>query len=236
MPTAVRTAVDESPPFAPGDYLSRAEFLRRWEQHPEIKKAELIGGIVYMASPVAFEHGDMENHVGTWLGVYQAHTPGCAGGHNTTSFLLEDTPQPDLNLRILPECGGATRTEGKYLSGPPEFIAEICRSSASYDLHQKLELYEAAGVQEYMAVLLYEQEIRWHVLQGGDYRLLAPDADKILRSRVFPGLWLAGDSLLSDKMSQVLTTLQLGLDSDEHRRFVKKLADKKSATKRGKKK
>jgi Uma2 family endonuclease len=84
--------------------------------------------------------------------------------------------------------GGASRIAGNYVSGPLEFVAEVCRSSASYDLHQKLELYEAVGVPEYLAVLLYEQEIRWHVLEEGAYRLLARDADKIWRSRIFPGL------------------------------------------------
>src|SRR5260370_10407939 len=103
------TAIEESvPPLGAGDKLTRAEFLRRWEAHPEIKNAELIGGIVYMASPVSVEHGDMDGDVGTWLGTYKAATPGTASGHNTTSFLLEDMPQPDLNLRILPEFGGSS--------------------------------------------------------------------------------------------------------------------------------
>lgn len=33
------------PPLAAGDKLTRAEFLRRWEAHREIKNAELIGGM-----------------------------------------------------------------------------------------------------------------------------------------------------------------------------------------------
>src|SRR5437762_3525334 len=97
------TVAERTPPLAPGDNLSREEFLRRWESHPEIKKAELLGGIVFMPSPVSVEHGEMESDVGGSLFTYKVATPGCAGGHNTTSFLLEDTPQPDINLRILPE-------------------------------------------------------------------------------------------------------------------------------------
>ena len=37
-------AVAELPPLNPGDFLSRAEFERRYQVHPEIKKAELIEG------------------------------------------------------------------------------------------------------------------------------------------------------------------------------------------------
>jgi Uma2 family endonuclease len=211
------------PPPAPGDKLTREEFLRRWEAHPEIKNAELIGGIVYMSSPVSVEHGDHDGNVGTWLGVYKAGTPGTASGHNTTSFLLDDTPQPDLNLRILPEYGGSSWVEGKYLQGTPELLAEISLSSKSIDLHKKHNLYEAAGVPEYLVVLLYEQEIRWHRLVDGKYRFLTPEPDGLWRSQMFPGLWLDGMALLAGNMAQVLSRLQEGLNSPEHQAFVNEL-------------
>jgi Uma2 family endonuclease len=227
MATVTERAV---PPLASGDKLTRAEFLGRWEAHPEIKNAELIGGMVYMSSPVSVEHGDMDSDVGTWLGLYKVATPGTASGHNTTSFLLDDIPQPDLNLRILPEHGGASWAEEKYLHGTPEFLAEICRSSVSYDLHVKLELYQAAEVPEYLAVLLHEQEIRWHVLVDGRYQLLSPDADGVLRSRVFPGLWLDGKALLAANLQQVLAKLEDGLRSAEHQAFVADLARRDGAS------
>ena len=221
------TVEQRVPPLSPGDNLSREEFLRCWELNPEIKKAELIGGIVYMPSPVSVEHGDTEGDVGLWLVSYRVATPGCAGGHNTTTFLLEDVAQPDLNLRILPEFGGSSWVEGKYLQGASELFAEVCRSSSAYDLHQKLELYREAGVKEYIAFLLFEREIRWHVLDDGSYRLLLPDAAGILHSRVFPGLWLDGQAFWNGDMHKVLATLQEGLSSAEHQAFVALLAQRK---------
>jgi Uma2 family endonuclease len=217
------------PPLIAGDKLTRAEFLRRWEAHPEIKNAELIGGIVYMSSPVSVEHGDMDGNLGGWLFTYRMATSGTACGHNTTSFLLDDTPQPDINLRILPEYGGSSRVEGRYLQGIPELLTEICRSSASYDLHVKLDLYQAAGIPEYLAILPFEQEVRWHVLVNGQYQLQPPDPDRLLRSRIFPGLWLDGRALLAGNMQQVLARLQEGLHSPEHERFVAELASRKTA-------
>jgi Uma2 family endonuclease len=211
--------------------LTRAEFLRRWEAHPEINKAELIGGIVFMPSPLSVEHGDLDSDVGMWLGTYRMATPGTASGHNTTSLIVEETPQPDLNLRILPEYGGSSRIVGKYLGGRPELLAEICASSASYDLHDKRELYEAARIPEYLAVLLYEKEVRWHVLAGRRYRRPAPDRHGLLRSRVFPGLWLDSKALLERNLQQVLVRLQEGLNSSEHKRFVAKLARRRRAGK-----
>src|SRR5262249_18571953 len=147
-------------PLRSGDRLSREEFLRLWKRHPKIKFAELIGGVAYMPSPLSARHADMDGDVGTWLGVYRAHTPGTAIGHNATAFLADDVAQPDVNLRILPEYGGGSWIEDGYIAGVPEFLSEICHTSAAYDLHQKLDLYQAAGVPEYLAVLLFEREIR----------------------------------------------------------------------------
>jgi hypothetical protein len=216
-------------PLAAGDKLTREEFLDIWEAHPGIKRAELLGGIAYMPSPVSFEHGRIEALLGGWLIAYEAATPGTACSHNTTSFILEDTPQPDLNLRILPEYGGASRIEQGFLAGVPELIVEVCRSSASYDLHVKYDLYETGKIPEYLAVLVYEEEIRWHVLKDDRYVVMPPDPDGILRSKVFPGLWLDGTALLAGNLQQLLKRLQEGINSPEHQRFVADLAARKKA-------
>jgi hypothetical protein len=221
----------ERPTLETGDNLTRDEFIRIWEQLPGIKRAELIGGIVYMPSPLSIGHGDMDVAVTTWMGVYKAMTPGCAAGSNTTSYILEDCPQPDVNMRIVPECGGKSYVEDTYLAGSPELLTEICLSTGSMDLHQKRDLYEDAGVQEYLVVVVKKKQIRWHRLVRGKYKQIAPDADGIYRSRVFPGLWLDSMALFKDDMVQVLATLQKGLATDEHRHFVAELARRKRKTK-----
>src|ERR1039457_518951 len=107
---------------------------------------EWFGGFVYMASPLSRSHGTTDFIAGTWLGVYHAHTPGTEGGSNATTLMEGDeTPQPDEYLRILPEYGGRSSNEGLYVSGGPEFLAEISVSSASVDLNQKFDLYERMG-------------------------------------------------------------------------------------------
>jgi len=211
-------------PLAAGDNLSRDEFLRRWYAEPSIKRAELIGGIVYMPSPVAGDHGDTEFNVAAWLGLYAMATPGTQGSNNATVLMLADAPQPDVHLRLLPEAGGRCRLDGTLLRGAPELAAEVSRTSAAYDLHQKLELYQEAGVREYVAVLLFEQEIRWYRLgDDGVYHVHTPE-NGIWRSQVFPGLWLDGRALLEGKMQRVAATLQEGLASPEHGAFLAELA------------
>jgi Putative restriction endonuclease len=218
---------EEIPTLTNGEKLSKAEFMRRWEACPNINRAELIGGRVYMPTPVGYEHSDSEGQVGTWLGVYAATTPGCASGHSATTYLLDDIPQPDLNLRILADWGGASWVEGKYLHGAPELLVEISHSSIFRDLTIKRDLYQKASVKEYLIVLLADKEVHWHYLKDGSYQLLEPDGEEVYRSLVFPGLWLDSKALLQGRMSQVLATLQKGMASQEYVQFIAELNSRK---------
>lgn len=222
---SVMSIVQEAvPPLVRGDFLSREEFLHRWDAMSNVKRAELIRGVVYMPSPVSWEHGDTEQNVAAWLGVYKAATPGCAGANNATWLMREvDAPQPDTSLRILPEYGGQSRTEGRYAAGAPEFLAEVCISSTAYDLHQKLEVYQEAGVQEYLAVLMREREVRWHRLTNGRFEVLAMPTDGVYRSTVFLGLWLDAAALLRGDLARVLAVLNDGINSPDHQQFVDQL-------------
>ncbi len=216
---------EEGPELVRGDFLSRDEFLRRWEAMPQVKRAELIRGVVYMPSPLSREHGATDHDVITWLGVYRAATPGCEAMTNATWLMGEDdAPQPDTSLRILPEYGGQSRTEGSYAAGAPEFLAEVCVSSTAYDLHQKLEVYQEAGVREYLAVLMREREVRWHRRTDGRFTVLPVPADGVYRSAAFPGLWLDAPALLRGDLARVLAVLDEGINSPEHRQFVGQLA------------
>jgi Uma2 family endonuclease len=211
-----------------GDVLSREEFLRRWEAMPQLKKAELIRKVVYLPSPVSSDHGHAESDLGGLLFVYKAATPGCQTCNNTTWLMLEDeSPQPYTALYVLPECGGRTRAEGNFLAGAPEFLSEVCVTSAAFDLHQKLEVYQEAGVQEYLAVLLHEQEVRLHRLSRRRFRVVARPATGVYQSSAFPGLWIDGDALLARDYGRLTRVLNEGLASPEHAAFVRKLGSKR---------
>lgn len=216
-----------TPPLVAGDYLTRPEFERRYHAHPELKKAELIEGIVYMPSPVrADKHGDPHFDLIALLGVYRMATPGVRGSDNATiRFDLMNEPQPDVLLRLDPEVGGNSWIDGDgYLQGAPELIVEIAASSTSYDLHQKKATYARHGVQEYLVLQMNERQVSWFTLRDGAYELLAADGDQILRSQVFPGLWLAVTAFWADDIAAVLGVLQQGLASPQHQTFVAELS------------
>jgi Putative restriction endonuclease len=212
----------------PGQRMTREQFLGRWEAMPEIKFAELIDGVVYMPSPQTSDHGVTESEVDAWLAVYRAYTPGCQSGSQSTWLMLQSAPQPDSYLWILPGCGGQSGIQGKYHIGAPELAAETCLSSASYDLGVKKTLYQKAGVREYVAFLVEEEEIRWHRLVKGRYQRCQADAMGIFRSAVFPGLWLDVPALWKHDLARVLRTLHRGLRSAEHKAFVRTLAARKA--------
>lgn len=214
------------PPLESGDRLTRQEFERRYAAMPHIKKAELIEGVAYLASPVRIKnHGRPHAQVMAWVTAYWVATPGVDLADNATVRLDADNePQPDVLLRIEPEVGGNSRiSDDDYVEGAPELIVEIAASSASYDLKDKLNAYRRNGVQEYIVWQIYENRLDWFKLEEGRYTSLEPDADGVIRSGVFPGLWLAVPALREGNLALVLAILQQGLQTAEHQAFVEKL-------------
>jgi Uma2 family endonuclease len=214
------------PPLENGDTLTRAEFERRYEAMPHLKKAELIEGVVYVPSPVRHSyHGHQHTHLISWLGYYEAHTPGVEASDNVTVRLdLDNEPQPDALLFIDPACGGHALIDADgYIEGAPELVAEVASSSASYDLHAKLRVYRRNGVREYIVWRVLDRELDWFVLRAGQYERLPLDTEGLYRSEIFPGLWLDPAALLRGDLATVLAVVQRGLASPEHAAFAARL-------------
>jgi Uma2 family endonuclease len=209
-----------------GDRLTRAEFERRYEAMPHLKKAELIEGVVYVPSPVRYlQHGSPHAQLVGWLVQYAAQTPGVGVADNTSVRLdLDNEPQPDALLLIDPACGGQSRRSADdFIEGAPELVAEVASSSVSYDLHAKLHVYRRNGVREYVVWRVLNREIDWFVLRAGQYERLSLDANGLLRSEVFAGLWLDPAALVQGNLARVLAVVQQGIASSEHAAFVARL-------------
>ena len=218
----VPAAVARIPELQTGDHLTRAEFERRYSAMPHVKKAELVEGVVYMPSPVS-QHRHSRPHTAftTWLGMYWYATPGTDAGDNATVRLdLENEPQPDSLLFILPQHGGQSWDEDGFIAGPPELVAEIAASSVSYDLHEKLRVYQRNGVREYVVWRVGDSAIDWFALREGRFeRLPLTDASQY-HSEAFPGLWLDPSAMIRGDFARVAAVLQEGLAAPEHAAFV----------------
>jgi Uma2 family endonuclease len=215
-------------PLLEGDSLTSDEFIRRWEEIPDLKRAELIDGTVYLPSPVSLNHQEFESFLNGWLDHYAAETPGCRPAVEGTWLTGEgQVPQPDTTLRILPQYGGQSRVEGLYPSGAPELIVEVAVESRSLDFGAKKRLYERMGVREYMIAVPRNQELFVFSLTPDGFLPLETDPDGIFRSQFFPGLWLDTKALWLLDLQLRNATLKKGLATQEHAEFAGQLAARK---------
>jgi Uma2 family endonuclease len=211
--------------------LTRAEFERRYEAMPHLKRAELIEGVVYMPSPVRHpQHGRPHIVLSAWLAQYEHHTPGveCSSGP-TVRMDDANAPEPDVLLFTRPECGGRSRVDADgYIEGAPELAAQVSASTVALDLGPRLEAYRRNGVEEYLVCRVLDQEADWFALRGDRYEQL-PLTGGVLRSEAFPGLWLDPAALARGDLNAVLEVLRQGLASPEHASFVAELARRRAS-------
>ena len=214
------------PPLASGDHLTRHEFERRYESMPELKKAELIEGVVYMPSPVrAEQHGNPHADLIGWMAFYRANTPGVRVSADASIRLdLDNEPQPDALVYVEPAFGGLARLDDEgYLVGGPELVAEVAASTVSMARNTKLRVYRRNNVREYIIWRVEDGALDWFVLREGEYQQLQPTPEGLLCSELLPGLWLDPEALLRFDLARVLQVLQQGLARPEHAAFVAQL-------------
>ena len=105
----------------------------------------------------------MERRVGSssdgWTTTFDSpRNPGADAA--TVKLDRKGEPQPDGFLFIPAELGGSSAVDEEgYLTGAPELVAEVVRSSCAYDLNEKKTDYERAGVREYLVVELEPNRI-----------------------------------------------------------------------------
>ncbi len=228
MSTIERPEIEVLPALFAGERLDQPEFHRRYAAMPEATRAELVGGIVHMPSPLGYDHGDEDHVVVFWLMSYcRATRPLRSSGNATVKLGPSAEVQPDAQLRIPEELGGASKIVGGYVVGPPELVVEIAQSSRGYDLGPKKAEYEKAGVLEYLFIGIEPDEVRWFALVDGRYEAISPEADGSIRSRTFPGLWLDPIPLFEKDLDGLIGGLERGLASAEHARFAPELAGRR---------
>ena len=207
-----------------GDTLDSDEFMLRYHAMPELKKAELLEGVVYLPFPMRKAiHGYSNADLLGWLGNYRLRTPNVrASAHATIRFDKRNVPQPDAHLRIL-HGGQSVLAQDGYLDGGPELVAEVAASSVSIDRNTKFRVYRDHGVREYVLWRVEEGEIDWFVLRDGQYVALPPGEDGILRSEVYPGLWLDPAAMVGLDAGRVHEVLLQGIASPDHAAFVERM-------------
>jgi Uma2 family endonuclease len=174
------------------------------------EKADLIDGIIYMASP---ENTDANNLFVWLLGLIadfvEASELGNVYGSRVAFRLGErQAPEPDIAV-VLKERTHLVKRG--YVDGPPDLAIEIVSpESVERDYEKKRKQYEDAKVPEYWLVDEMEQTVMLlHLGAGGKYREVRPKKG-VLRSAVLPGFWLRPEWLWQEprpKKTEVLARL-----------------------------
>ena len=198
------TAAATSVLLESGDRLSRADFHQRYCLFPDIKKAELVEGVVYVGSPVRADlHAEPHASIVTWLGAYRARHPELRLGDNAT-VILDDANEVQPDACLWRESPDGPHLEDHYIVGAPQLVVEIAASSASYDLHDKLRAYERNGVLEYIVWRVVDEAVDWLSLRAGRFVRTEPDESGTIESATFPGLRLNLPKLLAGDLAGVL--------------------------------
>jgi len=222
---ATSTQPDLIPELVDGDRLTSHEFERRYLASPLVRKAELIDGVVHVASPVSDVHGRARSDLNGWFRFYRLGTPFLICSiEGTIGLDGRNQPQPDVHARFDPAHGVRSAfSPDRYVEGAPDLVAEVAVGSASLDLEQKREVYQNPGVSEYIFWRVLDRVVDWFILRDGSHERMKTTQDGLHRSEIFPGLWLDSDALVRGQMVTVFQAVQRGLATPEHEDFVERL-------------
>jgi Uma2 family endonuclease len=164
------------------------------------EKADLIDGVIYMASP---DNTDA-NSLFMWLGALmeffvQEKQLGKVYG-SRVAFRLGDTDGPEPDIAFVRKDRLNLVKRG-FVSGGPDLAVEIVSpESEERDYVKKRKQYEEAGIPEYWIIDEPEQKVTLLRLgKDGKYREVRPRKG-ILQSKALHGFWLRVEWLWQDPL------------------------------------
>jgi hypothetical protein len=199
-------------PLLESDLLDAAENWRRYAATPAKGKAERINRKVYIMSPLrAVHNGNPPLLHAQWIAHYAIHDSTLIGSDNATIHLNTDN-DPQFGLCLLRVNGQARFDDEGYIIRASEMIVEIAGSSASYDLCENRDVYDAVGVSDCLVFETIEGRMACWRLKNGQFAEIQPE-NGIYKSVLFLGLWLYADAVSSASSLKLTQILQQGIES-----------------------
>lgn len=155
----------------------------------EQQKADLIDGVIYMASPEGLDANDLFVWLLRLVADYMdARDLGKVYG-SRVALRLDDKNGPEPDIAVVLK-GHSDRLKKAHILGPCDVAVEIVSpESVTRDYEKKRALYEAHGVPEYW--ILDEALERVTLLRLGPTGYTEARPRKgVLASKVLPGFWL----------------------------------------------
>ena len=183
------------PPHLPEDLVVFDEFC---QLVADGQKADLLDGVIYMASPDSLRSDGITNLVHFLIEGFVG-ARGIAGRvlGSRFAFRLSETraPEPDVAY-VVPERIHLLEERG-MLGGPDIAVEIVARESRSRDYVEKRRIYEEAGVREYWIIDPLQARAEFLRLGPGGYGLVPLQRNRIFVSDVISGFWIDTDWLLA---------------------------------------
>jgi len=173
------------------------------------EKADLIDGVIYMASP--------DTKLSNTLNLFLANLlDGYTTARNIEGFVFLSrfsckitdyrAPEPDVGY-VRPERGHLV--DERHMVGGPDIAIEIVsRDSRQRDYGEKRDLYEDAGVSEYWIIDPLQSRVEFLGLKDGKFSLLPLEDNRIFHCTVIPGFWLDVNWLLAKPVPRAYRCLE----------------------------
>ncbi len=183
-------------------------FEKFYELAEESKKYDLIDGNVIRDAPFIEKHG----RIVAWLVhalmsyVEQFDLGEVLTAPVTVRLSTYQGPQPDV---LFVSKNRKDIVLQKYIDGPPDLCIEVISiSTRKLDRGRKLVLYADHGVQEYWIIDPLGNTVDFFENMNGEWRLIQPDEQQRLHSKVLPGFWLKAEWLIGETLPLVSPILQ----------------------------
>jgi Uma2 family endonuclease len=173
------------------------------------QKADLIDGVIYMASPDNMDANDLF----VWLmrllaDIVEINDLGKVNG-SRAAYRVNDRNSPEPDIAFI-RRGRTNLVRRGFVNGPPDLAMEIVSpESVERDYETKRELYQDAGVAEYWIVDEVEQKVTLlRLAANGKYRGIRPKKGE-LHSQVVPGFWIRPEWLWQNPLPKKVDVLKL---------------------------
>jgi Uma2 family endonuclease len=180
---------------------------------PDGQKADLIDGVIYMASPDNTDAADINGWLYVLFYTYlRVKNLGKVYGHRVAFRLsTRNSPEPDL---AFVRKDREHLIERGFFNGPPDLAVEIVSpDSVQRDFELKRKMYQKAGVAEYWIIDEMERTVTFLRLgPQGKYREVKPRKG-VFHSEVLEGFWFRPEWLWQQPQPDPLETLQQILGS-----------------------
>ena len=175
---------------------------------PDGQKADLIDGVIYIASPDSTDNDQLCGFIRFLVqGYARVRRLGKVFG-SRYAFELSHTRAPEPDVAFV-STARLHLVEKTRMKGAPDIAVEIvARESRTRDYLEKKNLYESSGVLEYWIIDPLQRRAEFYRLNYGQYHLVPLEQNRIFRSDILLGFWIDVEWLFADELPDEFEKLQ----------------------------